>query len=51
LAWSNKAYQGGLLGGGALWSLRCCVPFIAATVNERRRALAVRCAALHTLRC
>ena len=26
---------------GALWALRCCVPFIAATVNERRRALAV----------
>lgn len=48
LAWSNKAYQGGLLGAGALWSLRCCVPFIAATVNERRRALAVR--ALHALR-
>ncbi len=27
---------------GALWSLRCCVPFIAGTVSERRRALAVR---------
>lgn len=30
-----------LLAPGALWSLRCCVPFIAATVSERRRALAV----------
>lgn len=28
---------------GALWALRCCVPFIASTVSERRRALAVRC--------
>ena len=27
---------------GALWSMRCCVPFIAGTVNDRRRALAVR---------
>ena len=25
---------------GSLWSLRCSVPFIAATVSERRRALA-----------
>lgn len=26
---------------GALWSLRCSVPFVAATVSDRRRALAV----------
>ena len=41
LAWRNKVYQSVLLLCSALWSLRCSVPFIAATVSERRRALAV----------
>lgn len=41
LAWSNSVYRAILLGLGAVWSLRCSVPFIAAAVTEQRRALAV----------